>query len=115
MPLVRWRTECGLLPFRFGNLASHPEDHAMQNQERGDPNPITDQLDQRARQGKPGSDGRAPLSGDSRPQDAAARDPRRRTQEQGQGDLDDDWQDTSPADVAENVAAATSQSDPKRT
>ena len=28
---------------------------------------------------------------------------RRRTQEQGQGDLDDDWQDTTPAAVPEEV------------
>ena len=28
---------------------------------------------------------------------------RRRTQEQGQGDLDDDWEDAAPADEAETV------------
>ena len=31
---------------------------------------------------------------------------RRRTQEQGQGDLDDDWQDTTPAAEPEEVTDA---------
>ena len=85
----------------------------MQNEEQDNHNPVIDQLGQAAAESKPGRDDRMHLPEDSRPQDAAARDPRRRTQEQGQGDLDDDWQDTSPADMAKDVAAGPSQSGPE--
>jgi hypothetical protein len=98
---------------RFGNLANHSEDHAMQNQDQDNHNPVIDRPDQGAREGKPGQDDRAPLPGDSRTHDAAAISPRRRTQEQGQGDLDDDWQDTNPAAEAKASTVSPSLSGPE--
>ena len=54
----------------------------MQNQDPDSPSPVIGPLGQPASEMPP------------RPLAAAGR---RRTQEQGQGDLDDDWQDTTPA------------------
>jgi hypothetical protein len=70
----------------------------MQSQDQDTESPVIDQPGQRASEIQTG---------------ALAAVGRRRTQEQGQGDLDDDWQDTTPAAVPEQVPSS-GQSDPDR-
>lgn len=70
----------------------------MQNQDQDSQSPLIDQPGQSASEIQPG---------------ALASAGRRRTQEQGQGDLDDDRQDETPA-AAPEEAASLDQSDPER-
>jgi hypothetical protein len=70
----------------------------MQNQDQDTESPVIDQPGQRASEVQIG---------------ALAAAGRRRTQEQGQGDLDDDRQDPRPAAAPEQVPSS-GQSDPDR-
>jgi hypothetical protein len=70
----------------------------MQNQDQDGQSPVIDQSGQSASEIQPGT---------------LASAGRRRTQEQGQGDLDDDRQDATPAAAAEE-AASLAQSAPER-
>ena len=70
----------------------------MQNQDQATQSPLIDQPAQRASEIQTG---------------ALAAAGRRRTQEQGQGDVDDDWQDTTPAAAPEEVPSS-GQSDTDR-
>jgi len=70
----------------------------MQNQDQDVQRPVIDQPGPRASESEIG---------------ALAAAGRRRTQEQGQGDLEDDWQDTAPAAAPEQVPSS-GQSDPHR-
>ena len=60
----------------------------MQNQDQGSQSEVIDQLSQSASAIQSGT---------------LAAVGRRRTQEQGQGDLDDDWQDTTPVVATDEV------------
>jgi len=70
----------------------------MQNQDQDGQSPVIDQPGPSANEIQPGT---------------LASAGRRRTQEQGQGDLDDDRQDATPAAASEE-AASLGQSDPER-
>jgi hypothetical protein len=79
--------------FRIGHLAeSVRKPTPMQNHDQDSQSPVIDQPGPSASEDPP-----SPL----------ATTGRRRTQEQGQGDLDDDWQDATP--VAEAQASAVAQ------